>query len=81
VQGVGFRYQTVQVAKAFEVSGCVRNLMDGRVNLQVEGMEDEVRAFVTEVQNDLSSYIKKSEIKSGAGPREYVGFSIATTDG
>ena len=33
VQGVGFRYQTLQVAKGFEVSGYVQNLADGRVLL------------------------------------------------
>jgi acylphosphatase len=81
VQGVGFRYQTVQVAKAYEVSGCVRNLMDGRVHLQVEGVEAEVHAFVAEVKEELSSFIKKSEIKTGAGSRKHTGFIIGTSDG
>src|SRR5215813_12067767 len=35
VQGVGFRYQTLQLAKGFEVSGWVMNLPDGRVQLEV----------------------------------------------
>lgn len=81
VQGVGFRYQTVQVAKAYEVGGTVRNLLDGRVHLLAEGEESEARAFVAEVQEELSSYIKDVEIKSGAGPRTCRGFSIVTTDG
>ena len=81
VQGVGFRYQTVQVAKAYEVSGCVRNLMDGRVHLLAEGAEDEVHGFVAAVQEDLSSYIKQVEFKSGVGSRECRGFLIATSDG
>ena len=33
VQGVGFRYQTICVAKGFEVTGFVHNLVDGRVHL------------------------------------------------
>ena len=37
VQGVGFRYTTMQVAKEFEVAGQVRNLTDGRVQLEVDG--------------------------------------------
>ena len=37
VQGVGFRYQTLDVAKGFDVSGFVRNEMDGTVTLEVEG--------------------------------------------
>ena len=45
VQGVGFRYHTLQVAKQFDVSGYVRNLSDGRVQLETEGEEAEVNAF------------------------------------
>ena len=45
VQGVGFRYQTMSVAKGFEVTGTVQNLTDGRVHLCAEGDESEVQAF------------------------------------
>ncbi len=45
VQGVGFRYQTMSVAKGFEVAGTVQNLTDGRVHLCVEGEESEIQAF------------------------------------
>ena len=61
VQGVGFRYHTLQVAKEFELSGFVRNLADGRVELQAEGDETEVRAFVAEVEDRLGVYIRKTE--------------------
>ena len=46
VQGVGFRYSTLQVAKEFEVAGYVSNLADGRVRVEVEGEESEVKAFI-----------------------------------
>ena len=46
VQGVGFRYQALQVAREFEVSGVVQNLPDGRVQLEAEGAAEEVRAFI-----------------------------------
>ena len=42
VQGVGFRYQTVGVAKGFDVTGYVQNMVDGRVHLYAEGEESEV---------------------------------------
>lgn len=42
VQGVGFRYQTGQVAKGFEVNGGLKNLPDGRVFLDIEGQKAEV---------------------------------------
>ena len=41
VQGVGFRYSVRQIAKGFNVTGWVRNLPDGRVELQVSGEDEE----------------------------------------
>ncbi len=61
VQGVGFRYSTVQVAKEFDVCGTVRNLADGRVELQVEGAPAEVRAMVAAVEERMHGYIRKVE--------------------
>lgn len=45
VQGVGFRYTAKSVASGFEVTGTVRNLADGRVELIAEGARDELTAF------------------------------------
>ena len=60
VQGVGFRYSVRQIAKGFDVTGSVRNLPDGRVELLATGEEDEVRAFVEAIgQSELRAHIKK----------------------
>jgi acylphosphatase len=60
VQGVGFRYTVRQIAKGFDVTGSVRNLPDGRVELLATGEEDEVRAFVEAIgQSELRAHIKK----------------------
>ena len=61
VQGVGFRYQALQVAKGFEVSGLVKNLPDGRVQLEAEGRAEEVKDFVTAVHERMTGYIRKVE--------------------
>ena len=76
VQGVGFRYQTVAVNKGFEVTGFVRNLADGRVHLYAEGEESEVVAFQSEVESELKSYIRESEIQTGYGTRTCQNFRI-----
>ena len=60
VQGVGFRFTVRHIAKGFDVTGWVRNLPDGRVELQVSGDEDELRAFLDQVaQSELHSLIRK----------------------
>jgi acylphosphatase len=76
VQGVGFRYQTLQVAKGFEVSGYVRNLPDGRVQLEAEGTSGEVAAFIAAVQEQLESYIRKVERASARRVAQFSGFTI-----
>jgi len=76
VQGVGFRYQTVQVAKGFEVTGFVRNLADGRVTLEVEGREKEVLAFVAEVEDNLSGFIRHAEKRSSVQKQKFFDFTI-----
>lgn len=76
VQGVGFRYQTLQAAKGFEVSGFVRNLPDGRVQLEAEGQKSEVAAFVAAVEEQLAGYIRKVERTAGARPAQFAGFTI-----
>jgi acylphosphatase len=76
VQGVGFRYQTMGVAKGFEITGTVRNLPDGRVHLCAEGEQSEVLAFRAEVESELKSYIRASEIKTDCGPRTCHNFHI-----
>ena len=59
VQGVGFRYSVRQVASGFEVTGTVRNLPDGRVELQCSGDPDEVEAFLEGIaESELKSHIK-----------------------
>jgi acylphosphatase len=46
VQGVGFRYATVDEARRLRVQGWVRNLADGRVEAEVEGERSSVEALV-----------------------------------
>ncbi|WP_309400172.1 acylphosphatase [Cerasicoccus maritimus] len=76
VQGVGFRYATLQVAKEFEVTGEVKNLPDGRVYLCAEGKESEVTAFRDELVDRMKPFIRETEIKTEARPSSYQSFSI-----
>jgi acylphosphatase len=77
VQGVGFRFTVRHIAKGFDVTGWVRNLPDGRVELQVTGVEDEVRAFLDQVtQSELHSLIRETAENKLNEPVPTRGFEI-----
>ena len=77
VQGVGFRYSTLQVAKEFEVTGVVQNLPDGRVQLEVEGAPAEVRAFLLALEERMHGFIRKTERGKGTKRApQFTGFQI-----
>jgi acylphosphatase len=76
VQGVGFRFSTLEVAKEFDVAGYVTNLADGRVQLEVEGRPDVVNAFITAVEQRMHGYVRKTERTSDNRPPQFKGFTI-----
>lgn len=77
VQGVGFRWHTLKIAREFDVAGTVRNLADGRVHLHAEGAEREVSAFVAAVEEEMKPFIRETEKTTGTAEARAVGFVIA----
>jgi acylphosphatase len=61
VQGVGFRFTAARLAADHAVSGWVRNLPDGRVQLLVEGPEPAVEGFLQDVRERWQGYIEQEE--------------------
>jgi len=77
VQGVGFRWTVRHTATGFDVTGWVRNLPDGRVELQVNGEENETRAFLDRIeQGELHSLIRKQMENKLEKPVTARGFEI-----
>src|SRR5947199_8221116 len=62
VQGVGFRYTVKSLARGFDVTGTVRNLPDGRVELVAEGARSELDEFRRAVlDSELGHFIRGEE--------------------
>ena len=77
VHGVGFRYTVKSVATGFEVSGTVRNLPDGRVELSAEGAREELEAFRKAIQDsEVGGFVRQEAVDWGAPKNEFRGFEI-----
>lgn len=59
VQGVGFRYTVQNIAQRYNVHGFVRNLPDGRVEVVIEGDQQEIDHMVDDVTQRMNGYIKQ----------------------
>jgi acylphosphatase len=62
VQGVGFRWRTCRIAEDFDVTGYVRNLSDGRVELVAEGDSGVVEDFLAGLTESLDRYIQEQVV-------------------
>ena len=77
VQGVGFRYTAKAVASGFEVTGTVRNLSDGRVELVAEGVRDELEAFRQAIRGaGLGGLIRDENVTWSDAQNDMLGFEI-----
>jgi acylphosphatase len=77
VQGVGFRYTAKAAASGFEISGIVRNLSDGRVELIAEGAREELEAFRAAFRDaGLGHFIRDENATWSAAQNEFCGFEI-----
>ncbi len=69
VQGVGFRYTARRVAGGFAVTGWVRNLPDGKVELEAQGERAEVEACLEAVRSRMRPNIRGENV-SWIGARD-----------
>jgi acylphosphatase len=46
VQGVGFRYSTLNKAEELGITGWVRNISDGKVEIQASGEQQNLNTFI-----------------------------------
>ena len=77
VQGVGFRATVRHLACGYDVTGAVRNLSDGRVELIAEGARAELKAFLDGIaRSELSGFIGKQHETWHPAQGNLRGFSI-----
>lgn len=64
VQGVGFRYYAVNKANQLGLTGWVKNLPDGTVEMEVQGEEPLIDQLIIFLQNRTYIWIEKLAARS-----------------
>ena len=77
VQGIGFRYTTERLSRQFCVTGYVRNLMDGTVEVEAEGEEKELQDFLQAIrQSPMGPQILEVDAKWGEATGQWHNFTV-----
>lgn len=76
VQGVGFRFTVERLANQQGVTGFVRNMPDGTVELVVEGEEAALKDFLAGIRSEMERYIHGAAEHWMEAAGEFKGFEI-----
>jgi acylphosphatase len=76
VQGVGFRYAAARAAAGLAVTGYVRNLTDGGVEIVVEGQPDQIDSFLDALRGRMGMYVDEMTQQTALPTGEFAGFNI-----
>jgi acylphosphatase len=76
VQGVGFRYTTLSIAKQLSLTGWVKNSPDGSVQAVVEGPRDKIEELLSSLKGQFGSFIRDQHVEWSQVRGEFDKFSI-----
>ncbi|TWT95914.1 Acylphosphatase [Botrimarina colliarenosi] len=76
VQGVGFRATTCRFVAGRPLTGYVRNLPDGRVELVAEGEANPINQLLDDLQTHFGAMIDEVASTTSPASDEFVGFGI-----
>lgn len=76
VQGVGFRYSVHEVSRRFAVTGYVKNLPDGRVELVMEGDAGPLQEMADAIAQRMADNITHARGHTAQATGEFSDFVI-----
>jgi len=76
VQGVGFRFTAEYIARGLGLTGWVKNLPDGKVEVVCEGDESAISDFLNQLENRMKGYISNRTLNWQEYKDEFEEFEI-----
>jgi acylphosphatase len=76
VQGVGFRFTAYHIAGGCRLTGFVRNLPDGTVEVLAQGTPDDVDSCISQIQDSFAGYIRQTLVEEIPPDPKYKEFRI-----
>jgi acylphosphatase len=76
VQGVGFRFTAFNMANRHQLTGFVRNLPDGTVEMLIQGTSGAIDDCIRDIKEYFSGYIRETKIKEIPSNPQYKDFKI-----
>lgn len=76
VQGVGFRFTAHRIANHHDLTGFVRNLPDGTVEMLAQGKPEDIDNCIQDIKESFGGYIRKTEIEDTAPNPRHTDFKI-----
>ena len=76
VQGVGFRFTAHRMAGRHQLTGYVRNVRDGTVEMLAQGSAEDIDNCIRDIQDCLAGYVRDVEIEEVPPNPAYKDFRI-----
>jgi len=76
VQGVGFRFTAHRMANHHQLTGFVRNLHDGTVEMLAQGKPEDIDNCIKDLQDSFTGYIRETKIEDAPSDPKYTSFNI-----
>ncbi len=76
VQGVGFRYTARRIVGRYNITGFVRNLSDGDVEMLAQGPDQDIDNCIKDIQDYFADYIRDTQIDPVPYSSRYTDFRI-----
>jgi acylphosphatase len=76
VQGVGFRFTVFNIANRYMLTGLVRNLLDGTVEMIAQGPANDIADCIQDIKEAFGGYIREAKVEEIPFNPQYEDFKI-----